>query len=409
MSVDEPLTWLGVGVFLLAWSGWLSGAMVLAVWRWARARRALTRRSAEGTSPAPAEPTLLLRPCTGQPPFLADCLRSTGALRGKTPLRIRFSVASAEDPAFATCQRVAAELREQGRDAEAVVLPPAGPNHKAGQVVEALQSLTEPGEILLVVDADVDLTGVYLDAVLSAFADDERSGAIWLPPAERGAPETWGDRASAALLSGSLHAFPLLAGLDPAGLVGKMFALHPRARPSLEPLGELAWYLGEDMEVSRRIRAGGLRVHLHAEVAISRARGRPLPGVIQRFARWFLVIRAQRPALLSTYPLFFGATLPIVLFASAIGLAAGAGPWARLAAAIAVVSTLVSRVGLSLVARTISGARARPLRALRDVALAELVLWLALARTLTLRRVSWAGRTLRLLRSGRLATEPRDA
>ena len=343
---------------------------------------------------------VLLRPCTGHPSWMEATLLSTGEVSYSGELRIRFSVADAGDAAHALCEDVAAQLRAAGWDADVVVLPPEGPNQKAGQVAAAVDTLCQQEAILLSVDADVDLSGVDLEPVLAPLLRDETVGVVWIPPAERGTPAGWGDRASAALLSGSLHAFPLLAGLDPNGMVGKLFAIHPRAFEALSPVRELGWYLGEDMEIARRVRAAGLRIGLVGRVALSRAQGRAFRSVIQRFTRWLLVIRGQRPALLLTYPLFFGATAPILTLAAVACLSPGG--WARILGGYAAAVTLISRWTLAMVARRISGARARPLRAVLDVALSELTIWWAFGRALVQRRVIWAGRSLRLSSSGRL-------
>ncbi len=394
------------GLVLALWAVWLSGAVFVAVGRWRQARAALARPAAGETEP-PTRPVVLLRPCTGHPPYMAEALRSTARLRSRAPIRIRFSVARREDPAWPLIQQVAHDLRSAGHDAAAVRLPPVGPNQKAGQVAAALETLVGKDEILMVVDADVDLSDLDLDPVLERLERTTDVAAIWLPPAEHGAVETHGDRAASALLNGSLHAFPLLAGLDPRGLVGKLFALHPRAYPALAPAQTLGWYLGEDMEMSRRLHAAGLRVRVYPQVAVSRARGRPLGAVIQRFARWFLVIRGQRPGLLLTYPLVIGATLP--LLAGAATVAAFGSPWARGAAGLAAGVALGTRWLLALAARAACGSSPRPLRAVLDVVWSEAVLWLALLRALTLRHVRWAGRVLRLDRSGRLADATPDA
>ena len=50
-------------------------------------------------------------------------------------------------------------------------------------------------------------------------------------------------------------------------------------------------------------------------VARSMARGRRLRDAVARYGRWLTVIRAQRPALLTSYPLLFGATVPLALLA----------------------------------------------------------------------------------------------
>lgn len=115
--------------------------------------------------------------------------------------------------------------------------------------------------------------------------------------------------------------------------------------------------------------------------------------VTSRFGRWLSVVRAQRPALLLSYPLLFFPTLPLLLLsllASALwlGLAiAGLAITARVLVAIAALSASRRRV------------------ALRDLAfapLADVVLLVAWLRALASRRVEWRGQQLRLSRRGEL-------
>jgi ceramide glucosyltransferase len=103
-----------------------------------------------------------------------------------------------------------------------------------------------------------------------------------------------------------------------------------------------------------------------------------------------MVIRAQRPWLLASYPLLLAATPGLVLCGS-IGLASGL-PGAGVAVGLAVVTRLV----VATVAAVIARRDPSPWAALRDVALADLLLLAAFVRALGPARVRWREQSLRL-------------
>ncbi|MEO7330660.1 MAG: glycosyltransferase, partial [Minicystis sp.] len=235
-----------------------------------------------------------------------------------------------------------------------------------------------------------------LDHLIAPLTGPAPCAAVWAPPVERAVAQTAGDRASIALLGASLHAFPLLAGLDRAGLVGKLFAVRRDVLDDLGGFGALADHLGEDMELARRIRARGGAIEAAPLVARSMAAGRSMEQVVGRFARWLMVIRAQRPWLLPTYPLLFFATPLIVTLA--LLTAPGAPRIALAAAALA----LTSRLGVALAAARASGRPVRMRSAPAEALRGDLLLARAFVRALGSRRFSWRGTELFVERGGRL-------
>lgn len=358
-------------IALWAWAGLVAAISGVAIARRARARPV---RGASG-------PVMLVRPCAGAEPGLAERLAELGAW--PEPPAVRLSVTDACDPAWPIVEAVAEGLRARGIDARAEVVVAEVPNLKAAQLIHWLAEAPAEG-VFANVDSDVDLTGFDGAGLLGALGD-----AAWTPPSEH-APQTLGDHASAAFLNASLHAFTLLGGLDPAGLVGKVFAVRVAAMRAAGGFAGLDRCLGEDMEIARRLLAQGGHVGLHPAVARAVPHGRSLGAVIARYARWLAVIRAQRPALLVSYPLLFGATTPLVILASALG---AAGP---------LVMCLAARVAVVLAGRHFN---ARPLELHTVVAaavLGELVTWLAFLQALRTREVIWRGRRLRILPGGQL-------
>ncbi len=372
-------------------TGWIAVHTAICGVAMARALRPRPR-----PQPSTAANVLLVRPCTGDDPHLVAALRSTGALETRGTLRIVFTVESRSDAAWPIIEGVAEELRDAGADATATVTPTQAYNRKVGQLAAATNETD--ADVVLCVDADVDLSGFDLDAFIAPLSDASGLGAVWAPPVEVAAPQTWGDRASAAVLGASLHAFTLLGELDEAGLVGKTFALRTDALRSTGGFVQLTRHLGEDMELARRLRIHGWGSRMHRTPVRSIAAHRPLRGVLARYTRWLWVIRAQRPALLASYPLLLAAT-PLLLMVTA-ALSAFAPTWG-LALAAVVLGTRIA------VAFTAARPRGRRLQAVTlDWALSDAVLLLAFIRALGKPEVSWRSKTLRIDRDGRLTATP---
>jgi ceramide glucosyltransferase len=373
----------------LAWSGVLASTAAWAVIR--------TGRRSPG--PAAAAPrALLIRPCAGSEPTLLRTLTSAQGLVRSSPLAVRLAVASADDGAAATCETAAATLRAAGFDAETVYTGAVGPNRKADQLARTLARERTPTPVVIVADSDVDLTGVRLDDLLAPLSEPG-VGVVWAAPVEVD-PVTLADRASAAVLSASIHAFTILSALDRSGMVGKLIAVRGDALTDVGGFGDLVNHLGEDMELARRLRAAGWRTALAPMTARSLARGRSWSTVVDRYARWISVIRLQRPHLLPTYPGVIFAT-PLVL-ALCLG-AAASGP---LSAASAAGLAVASRVAIGWLARARSGVPVHPLSLPLDLLLADALLLAAFVRALGSRRTVWRGVGLHLgKRGGRLKAE----
>ena len=136
--------------------------------------------------------------------------------------------------------------------------------------------------------------------------------------------------------------------------------------------------------------ATALRALAQADAVVtSMASGRRLPDIVARYARWLMVIRAQRPARLATYPLLLAAT-PLIALAAMVGLLAGL-PFAGWALA----SILLTRSLVAATARHWSGQGQQLHRLLVDALLADSVLLLAFGRAaFGPRRVHWRQRCL---------------
>lgn len=359
--------------------------------------RSLRERSRRPRTSLNEARILLVRPCTGDEAHLVSALRSTAFARNLGDTRISFTVAETSDPAWPIVQRVAQELRNKGVNATAVVCPTAAPNRKVGQLACATRGARE--DIVVCVDADVDLTDFDLAALVAPLLNAEqnpreRCAASWAPPVEVAPPTTWGDRMSASVLGASLHAFALLGQLDRNGLVGKVFAVRRDALDDVGGFAPLGQVLGEDMALAERLRSRGWTTMMLPRTARAIATGRSIGSIIGRYTRWLWVIRAQRPWLLLSYPMLLAAA-PLLL-ASGFTLSLFAPQ-----TALAIVTlTLSARVTVAWTASRSMPHRwsLGPLRAI----LGDIVLLTAFAKVLGSAKVRWRGHDL-CLSDGRLS------
>jgi ceramide glucosyltransferase len=380
-----PVSPATVGLALVSlWQAVQMGACVTAVHR---ARRRTT--SAPGNAASPDRVTLF-RPCRGAERGLAERLARTG---GAT--HVVFAVASAEDEAYSAVLEASEKLGTEGVEVACVLTSPEGPNMKVDQLGRALRA-TPPREAVLVVDSDVDLKGFPALELAGAVLDGP-VGAVYAPASETSS-ETFGDRANLAVLTGSLHAFSLLAGIDPDGFVGKVFAVRREVLERTGGFEGLRTVLGEDVELGRRVRAQGEQTRVFRRGARAVGSGRSWDDTVARFARWLGVVRASRPSLLLSYPLLIAGTLPSMLVAVALL------PWItepaslRGLAVLTTLATVLSRAWVSHAARALAGVGGSWLDSLLDAPLSELVLLTALARALSRSTVSWRGTTLEVRR-----------
>jgi ceramide glucosyltransferase len=203
------------------------------------------------------------------------------------------------------------------------------------------------------------------------------------------------DAASRAVLDSSLHSFSLLSALDPRGMVGKLVAIRSEALARVGGFGGLTAYLGEDMELARRLRAAGLRVAASAVPAACAPGRRSWRQTLGRYARWIAVIRAQRPALLATYPLLIAAA-PLQL-----GLALLALVTEKAGALPALLAVVGGRWVVAAAARWRSERRLSPAS---TAWLADVVLLAAWLRAMVSPSVTWRGVQFRV-RPGGMLTE----
>jgi ceramide glucosyltransferase len=332
----------------------------------------------------------ILRPCQGLDPGLEENLLSSVTARYDGARSVQICVPSVRDPAFAVAERVRqiAAARAPHVPVQVRVCEVDGArNRKAAQLAQAPCSEA----VIVTADSDVFLDEQSLPALVAALLADPRAGAAAAAPVDVG-PRTLGDRASAALLSSTPHALLALAALStraggPTLLAGALVAYRREALEAAGGFASLEPFLGEDIEISRRLHAAGRTLVTSAVAARFTDAGRTLPEVVRRYARWAMVVRQQRPLLHLTYFLLLGAT-PLVLLAAALVHTSAA--WAAAGALAA------SRVALSMALRRCYGITSDPLRSAAASLVGEALIVAGAATSLNGAEVEWRGRRFRV-------------
>lgn len=324
--------------------------------------------------PAVLAETLLVRPCAGVERGLADRLSTTGGLHN-----VVLAVRDRSDSAFPAACLAVQRLRGDGIHAEVVITEAQAPNMKAAQIARVLAARS--CRLVAIADSDVELPPDLFPRMAGELSL-RGLGALWAPfvlETPRGV--------AGGILNGSLHAFPLLAGIDPKGFVGKVFIARADALASAGGFDAVCDRLGEDVALARRLHEAGFATGVGSTtVRVSGGAG------VERFLRWALVVRAERPLFLIGYPLFIAA-LPLALLLAIFAR----GPLALGALSLVVLMRLLLSFALA------------PRADLLSCLAADFVLVYAAARAAIFPRATWRGRSLRIVRGGRLVCEAAPA
>lgn len=266
---------------------------------------------------------------------------------------------------------------------------PLSRNRKVGHLAYALATLPRRDDTVVVaVDADVRVDG----ALIGSLVDELRDGAALASAAPR--PEvrdTLAGRMVRGLLVQSHHSFEVLDVMSAGAraVCGKAIALSPTAEAELVRLADC---IGEDLELSQVLHERGLDVSLARVPAhVPQAADTAVRPVLDRFTRWMQVLRAHRPALFPTVPLFFAPTPVLMVLASFVATPESAAALCALVALrIALANRLDGRGGLRF-----------------EWLLAELLLLVAWLDSLRRGRiVTWRGRRYTLTKGGRMVAAP---
>ncbi len=380
-----------VGLALLA--SWVISVFVFSVVALVETRR-MVKTARAARHPEAAWPALqILRPCAGLEPELEENLLSTVTARYEGPHELFILVASKDDPAHAVAERVrerAASIAPAAVVRVVVTDIRSTHNRKVAQLAAAEGSSEAP--IVVVIDSDIRVEDDTLPALISALTSDPRAGAASCPTVDI-RHDTLGDRASAALLSSTPHAFYCLGALaERSGgahvLCGAFIAVRRDVLRALGGFASLERYIGEDFELARQLHARGYTIPTAGVPGRITDHGRSFGAVLARFSRWATVTRQQRPRLMVTYPLLLGAG-PLLLSCALLVLAVNPpfGVW--MVGAIGV--TLLVRLALTMTLRSAYRLSVSPWRSFCAMMLGELLICLGFGGALGRPIVAWRG------------------
>lgn len=380
-----------MNLFVTAWAVLAAGFTGVALYRLFR------QRSPESTRARRRPHVLLIRPVDAPTPLELENLGTPIDYPGQlthvvvSPFRPRLTSANvrwiASDPL--------SRNRKVGHIAYALSTLQAErlTSHDEPSIDERVVSLeSSADQVVLCVDADVRVDS----ALIGSLVDELRDGAALASAAPRpSVSHSLGGRAVRGLLVQSHHAFEVIDVMSAGAraICGKAIALSPVATTELLKLADC---IGEDLELSHVLHEKGLPVTLAKATAnVPQPAVVPVGAVIERFTRWMQVLRAHRPALFPTVPLFFAPTPLLMVLASVI---------ATPSAALALSLLVALRITLANRQDNRGGLRFEWL-------LAEALLWVCWFNALRQGgTVEWRGRRFTLRSGGRMeALAPEEA
>jgi ceramide glucosyltransferase len=314
-------------------------------------------------------------------------------------IEIVLGVIGTDDSSWPAVSQACFQIQRAGLKCALENCSPLGPNRKATILAHCVARHGQDSTVVISADSNVHLGGFDLRSLVEPLLDGGDLAATWSPPVETSTSCGLGNRASEALLNGSLHSFPLLSRLDRFLMVGKLFAIRGDVLGWLGGFDSMTDYLGEDIRLSAAVADLGLRVWALDQIVQSTAGPKSLTETIGRQLRWMMVVKAQRRALLLSYPLFFAPSV-FVSACALFGVLMAPNLWPGTVAALCLLWT--GRVATAAAARLFSQCRLRPMGLLVDVVLSEFVILAALVGVVGRREISWRGVQLRLGRDGRL-------
>ncbi len=352
---------------------------------------AVQRQLVATRAPEPARwPSVaVLRPCEGAEPAILE--RFASAFPDDYPGAVTHVVAhgSALAPDVRELLGAHGAVVVESRDA------PAGCNRKAFHLCTALAAAPADAEVIVALDADVEVAPGLLRALVAA-AVAPGAVASFAPPVQQGAGAA--SRLGRAAFAGSPHAFVVLAGLSrmlgqPAPMVGCAVAMRRDALDAAGGFAPSVRVIGDDLALGEALaRRGSISMaHVPADCRNPTQR---TGSLVAQLARWIRVAVAHGPWRAASYPLVFA---PMVLVAAAGALVAASQP-AFVVTGLAGVYAL--RVALAWqLRRAVYGA---PWECLADPWLADATWFAATLAAAWPARTRWAGNTYRIGAGGRL-------
>lgn len=306
---------------------------------------------------------------------------------------VLFGVLDPEDPA---ADVIADAIRDVENAALHIGSRIEGPNNKV-RILDNLMSYAS-GEIILVTDADTRVSANFLSDIIKPFADDQVGAVTCL---YRGVQaKTLGDVLEGlhmtCIFAPGVAAANALRSID-FGL-GAAIAIRRNAIDAIGGLESVVDYLADDFQLCRKVADAGYVVELSDLVIDIVLSGEPLQKVIARELRWSRTTRVSRPWGHLGLLLSFG-------FANAVGFLT-ASSFSQIGWLALAVVTAIRSVTAWYGARVCLNDREfnRRIHLLPVCDLLSLGIWIAGYFSNT---VVWRGRSLRLLKDGRIVERKR--
>jgi len=327
----------------------------------------------------------IVRPCEGPEPSLAERLRLPES-RLAGPIEMLACTSSLGDPAAAIARAAGVRVVVDRPETASFTNPKV--RHLDAGLAAARHS------VIVFADADAEIGGPDLDALLVALSQPGVSGVFAAPIAEEG--DAWGNRLLRTALGGSLYGWPALVSLtralgQPIPISGALVAFRRRDLP--QGLAGAAHAIGDDLAISSALQARGKLTMstravtcLHGAISARQA--------VETLRRWVFVATRHSPWRLLGFPLLFSAS-PLLLLQCVASMPSAGG----VALAVALVGRLLA---VGRIRRASLGESVRII----DLVATELLLLDAAVRAalaiMTGKELQWRKRRYKLGTGGRI-------
>ena len=242
------------------------------------------------SSPAGLPPVTIIRPVSGDEPFLGETLASTYALDYPN-VEILFCAASVKDPAVQTVRALLAWHR--GANARLLIGDDAiSDNPKLNNVVKGWRAAAN--DLIIMADCNVLFPRDYVQRCLAAW--DDRTGLVAAPPAGT-RPENFAAEVEAAFLNTYQARWQYAANSIGFGFAqGKNLAFRRDLIENAGGVRALASELAEDAAATKIVRKAGYVVRLASGPFAQPIGRRSLRAMWSRQQRWARLRRMSFPA-----------------------------------------------------------------------------------------------------------------
>ncbi len=333
----------------------------------------------------------VLRPLRGSHEDLEDNLRDGFELCGQSH-ELLFAAEHAEDDGLALA-RAMAERRARVRWRALVAGPPVCPNAK----VHSLDVMTgvARGDVLVIVDSDVQCGREMLDALAAEFGNAQ-VGVVTCPYRAVAGRSPWSGLEALGMNTefwGGVLVAQFLSPMDFA--VGPAMAIRRSCLDDLGGWARVAEYLAEDFRLGKLARGAGWDVRLSSHVVEHRIGSAQFRDNLSHRLRWRRSTKRSRPV--AYWGEVFTNPLPWAL-ALVIAVPGEAWAWMLLGTCGALRLAAAQAVSGGVLGQRLT------LRRMGMLPAQDMLSLLTWAGGLAGRRIRWGGRLFELLSDGRMRT-----